>query len=384
MRGRGMIAARRWRSSVGERTSAVVPSLHGVLSLRMSFPSSRSAKGLGQRWAQNVPAQPLSGDGVSTRYADASVQVVPARARTPVGQRPVGSGRSDQGAGALPGALAEGDPSREGGELQGGGGIVAVGVGVFVDEEPPAQQHAVDAVVDLGDEFGDLGGGGRRRGMEVDAAGGVLGEGSVKEDAVVVEVEVEGRAEFLTDDHPAGLSGGDSLRFGAILIPAKDEAEEDLQDGLSQGGVAGEREAEGDGQRQDPLADGNGREDLVDEVGSRLRHPPTETRGTESSVLARLRHRAGAATILTSKQREAPLEDPAVEVVPEGPADEGGDDLVGGVGLGEEVLEVALDDAVEEIGPPLAGLVLRLWRCSGHARKARGVPGENRRWLVWR
>jgi len=77
------------------------------------------------------------------------------------------------------------------------------------------------------------------------------------------------------------------------------------------------------------------------------------------------------------RQREAPFDDPAVQVVPEGPPHERWDGPTGGCGIGEEGLEVLLDYAIQQFGPADTGLVTRFSGGEGHAPQAIGVPAKN-------
>ena len=96
---------------------------------------------------------------------------------------------------------------------------------------------------------------------------------------------------------------------------------------------------------------------MVGEVGGEFGHAPGVAGGTEAAALAGERDQALVATVLTARACEAVGEDPTPEVGPEVLLHPGGEPAARGVGvggLGEEGLEVVLDDLVEGRGrgPP--------------------------------
>jgi hypothetical protein len=99
---------------------------------------------------------------------------------------------------------------------------------------------------------------------------------------------------------------------------------------------------------------------VVGEVGGQLRHTPGVARGTDPAALAGEGDQALMTAVAAPGAGEPVGEDAATEVCPEVPLDPGGDAVAEGIGclgLGEEGLEVMLDDGVERRSGGLARAV---------------------------
>ena len=68
------------------------------------------------------------------------------------------------------------------------------------------------------------------------------------------------------------------------------DAADDLQDGREQLGMRSEQQAKRDRKREHPLLHRHPGDDLIDQVGGRLRHAPGATARTEAAPLATKGH----------------------------------------------------------------------------------------------
>ena len=136
-------------------------------------------------------------------------------------------------------------------------------------------------------------------------------------------------------------------------------------------------------QREHPLAHGNVRQDVIDEVGGLLRHAAAATARTETASLARERHQALEGAVLAPNPCEASAERSARQELAELALDEAGKSAaVGAVGgLAQEGFQVLAHDAMEDGALRGPGLI----RGDGHRRRAseaRAVRGSVRRTAI--
>jgi hypothetical protein len=254
-----------------------------------------SGPGLGQAVADaavGVPEEAVEGEG--------GAEAVPAELLEPLavvggdGAFGVKVEAVDGGAEGLAEGLrgegrGEGVTGDPGGLLEGGvevGELVVVRGEVNVDGGATALEEGGEALHEAGGEAGDVVVGGGREGDELEASAGcrVTDEEAIGRDGVEVGMEVERGSEALDERDGAGVTVDDPLGPTATPQPGKEGAAEDAEGGREEGGVAGEREAEGPGEGEDPLAVGDGREDSVDEVGGRIGHAPPPARRAKAAV----------------------------------------------------------------------------------------------------
>ena len=187
----------------------------------------------------------------------------------------------------------------------------------------------------------------RRHVHENRFAFGVAAVHAVQHQAVKVNVEIGRRAEALDqrDRAAVGLVG---FEPGLIEQEARDDAVHHLQHWRHQLGLCGQQQAQRDGQRQHPLAHGHARNDVIDQVGSRLRHAPGAARRAKASALAAEGNQLVVAAVAAAQAQEAVGEDPAlqesVELVSHKLRQVGAS---GGHGLLEECRGVLLYQAVQ-------------------------------------
>lgn len=109
-------------------------------------------------------------------------------------------------------------------------------------------------------------------------------------------------------------SASDGLVLGLERVEAEDGAHEDPADGAAEVRIQGEQVTQTPGKRDDPLAHGDIRKDVVHEVGGGLGHAASSTGGAEPSALAGEGNQEVGATAETVEAAEAMGEDSASEV----------------------------------------------------------------------
>ncbi len=184
----------------------------------------------------------------------------------------------------------------------------------LVGQEPPAAQQAQRPRVDPADDVGDLGVARTLDGAE----GGRAPFGAEAEDAVEcrgveVRVEPEVGAEALRDGEPAALRSQDPSVSRGVAVALRQDAGKETQHGRAEVGVVGDGEAELEGERENPLADGHVGQDVVHKVGGGLGHVPAGARGAEPAALAGERQSVLVAARRAADAREAVSPDPAAE-----------------------------------------------------------------------
>jgi hypothetical protein len=243
--------------------------------------------------------------------------------------------------------------------------------GVFVEEAAPleeaehtALQRALEALHVPVSQV--------RRLMEGDGAVVALGEEAVEDDSgpprnllrgvrgdVEVEVRVEGGAEAVQEGDGAELCVDRSTRAGAAQRGA-DGAQQDAEHVTGEARVVGEEGADPLRQGEHPLAEGQRRQDLVGEVGGHLHHAAGVAGGAGAAALAGEGDQTLGGARVATDAGEAVSEDAATQVGTEVVLHPGRHALAVGVGrggVGEEGLQVVLDEGVEGRGGGIAAAV---------------------------
>jgi len=206
-----------------------------------------------------------------------------------------------------------------------------------------------EAVGDPLGQQGHLQVGGRREGDKGErASSGRRGhEQPIRDDAVGVGVEVERSAEALEEGDRSGLAVGEAQPPSAVALPGEDDPEEGADQLAEELRVAGEGEAEPEGEAEHPLAVGDRGQQVVDEVSCGVVGPAGRAARAEPA-LAGVGDEPLEAAVGAAEPGEAAAEQPAVQVVPKFLFDEAG---IAGSSIqprpGEEGLDVLTDDGVE-------------------------------------
>jgi len=108
--------------------------------------------------------------------------------------------------------------------------------------------------------------------VEREAAIGVLGEDAVEHEGVEVNVQLEPIPEALDYGHGSALSVAHAVSACPPAIEAEDGADGDAEHRAAERVVPGEPVAQAVRQREHPLAHGDVRQDVVDEVRGLLGH----------------------------------------------------------------------------------------------------------------
>src|SRR5207249_641107 len=180
-----------------------------------------------------------------------------------------------------------------------------VDVGGVIDVESAAREQTLDAPVDGGEQPRHLPVARQLGGVELEAPVFSLGEDAVQQEGVEVDVQLEATAEALDHRHGAAPPIGHAPATRAAAIEPEHGAHRDAEDRAAERVIVGEKVAQAVRQREHPLAYGDVRQDVIDEVGGLLGHPPAATTGTEAASLARERHEALERAILAPNAREA-------------------------------------------------------------------------------
>jgi hypothetical protein len=192
-------------------------------------------------------------------------------------------------------------------------------------------------------------------------------EEAVEDDEVQVEVGVEAGAEAVQEgDGAEGGIGGGSGR-GGFPQRSADDAKEDGEDASDENRIAGEKGAEPFGEREHPLAHGHVGDHVIAQVGGDFGHAAGGAGGADAASLAAEGEEALVGAGVTAQAGEAVGEDSAGEVAAEDAA------AVRLLRLGEEGLEVVLDDGVERRLSGSAGAIDRRGGEGGWAGR-RGHP----------
>lgn len=119
---------------------------------------------------------------------------------------------------------------------------------------------------------------------------------------------------------PKALDQRDRAAVGLVGLHARlleqepgDHAVHDLQHGCNQLGLCGQQQAQGDGQRQHPLAYRHMGDDVIHQVRRSLRHAPGSARWAEPAPLATERDELVVAAVAAVQSQEAVGQDAAFE-----------------------------------------------------------------------
>ncbi len=185
-------------------------------------------------------------------------------------------------------------------------------------ERAPRAQLADDPLADLLEDRGDLRIGGRLLGAKTwrEPLGGAVLIDPLKEDQVVMQIQIDASTEALQERHRAGLHGGPrgALLHGVIDIILPDGA---ADNGMDCGGeLSGGRHpiTKGNGYRDDPLPRGYPGNHLLDEMGRLLRHAPAGTRGAKSALFTAEGQHHLVRTGITPQAHQAVGQDAALQV----------------------------------------------------------------------
>src|SRR2546429_1615055 len=258
-----------------------------------------------------------------------------------------------------------------------GGGSSASGStsGGVIDVESAAREETLDAPVDGGEQPRHLLVARGLGGVELEAPVFSLGEDAVQEEGVEVDVQLEAAPEALDHRHGAAPPVARAARSAAI--EAEHGPSGDAEHGAAERVIVGEEIAQAVRKREHPLAHGNVRQDVIDEVGGLLRHAAAAAARTKAASFARERHEALEGTALAPNAREASAERAARQELAELSLDEAGEPAaIAAVGdLAQEGFQVLADDAMEDGAlrgsGPIGGDAHGRW-----ASEARAVPGS--------
>jgi hypothetical protein len=191
-----------------------------------------------------------------------------------------------------------------------------------------------------------------RRLVEGDGAIVALGEDAVEDHDMEVEVGIEGGAEAVEEGDGADLGVAGSGRAGAAQRGA-DASEQDAEHVAGETRVTGQEGTDPLRQGEHPLTDGQRGQDVVGQVGGHLHHAAGVAGGADAAALAGEGDEALGGARVAADAGEAVGEDAAAEVGAEvvlHPARYAAAVGVGRGGIGQEGLEVVLDQGIERRG----------------------------------
>jgi hypothetical protein len=184
-------------------------------------------------------------------------------------------------------------------------GVLVEQAAALEEAEHAALQRALEAEDVVGVEMGRL--------VEGDAAVVALGEDAVEDDDVEVEVGIEGGAERCRKETaPSWASpGADGLARRSVV---RITAEQDAQHVAGQARVVGQERADPFRQGEDPLADGQRRQDMVRQVRGHLHHAACIAGGADATPFAGEGDEALGGARVAADAGEAVGENAAAEV----------------------------------------------------------------------
>ena len=200
---------------------------------------------------------------------------------------------------------------------------------------------------------------------------------TVEHERVEVDVQVEGIPETLHERDRSALSTRDAPMFPRTAPErSEDRMHEDCEDGARELGVIGQAIAESEGEREHPLADGDHREDAIDQVRRRICHAAPTARWTESAALARERDHAVETAAVAVNAQKAMRQHATAKEGPELALDEARHGPLASVCPCEERFELRLHRLVQHA---LVGAALYISMSFGAA--GRDMPMGKRRCL---
>src|SRR5438093_1831049 len=255
-----------------------------------------------------------------------------------------------------------------------------VDVGGVIDVESAAREETLDAPVDGGEQPRHLLVARGLGGVELEAPVFSLGEDAVQEEGVEVDVQLEAAPEALDHRHGAAPPVAHSPAARSAAIEAEHGPSGDAEHRAAERVIVGEEIAQAVRQREHPLAHGDVRQDVIDEVCGLLRHAAAAAARTKAASFARERHEALEGTALAPNAREASAERAARQELAELSLDEAGEPAaIAAVGdLAQDGFQVLAHDAMEDGALRGPGLI----RGDAHGRRAseaRAVRGSVRR-----
>src|SRR5437016_2482891 len=228
----------------------------------------------------------------------------------------------DAGAGARP----ERDPPLDRGAADAGqrGRFLGewVDVGGVIDVESAAREETLDAPVDGGEQPRHLLVARGLGGVELEAPVFSLGEDALQEEGVEVDVQLEAAPEALDHRHGAAPPVAHARAARSAAIEAEHGPSGDAEHRAAERVIVGEEIAQAVRKREHPLAHGNVRQDVIDEVGGLLRHAAAAAARTKAASFARERHEALEGTALAPNARDASAERAAAQELPELPLEQ--------------------------------------------------------------
>src|SRR5947208_13179506 len=249
--------------------------------------------------------------------------------------------------------------------------------GGVIDVESAARKETLDAPVDGGEQPRHLLVARGLGGVELEAPVSSLGEDAVQQEGVEVDVQLEAAPEALDHRHGAAPPVAHARARRAAAIEPEHGAYGDAEHRAAERVIVGEEIAQAVRQREHPLAHGDVRQDVIDEVCGLLRHAAAAAARTKAASFARERHEALEGTALAPNAREASAERAARQELAELSLDEAGEPAaIAAVGdLAQEGFQVLADDAMEDGAlrgsGPIGGDAHGRW-----ASEARAVPGS--------
>ena len=195
-----------------------------------------------------------------------------------------------------------------------------------------------------------------------------------------MDVQLEAAPEALDHRHGAAPPVAHSPAARSAAIEAEHGPSGDAEHRAAERVIVGEEIAQAVRQREHPLAHGDVRQDVIDEVCGLLRHAAAAAARTKAASFARERHEALEGTALAPNAREASAERAARQELAELSLDEAGEPAaIAAVGdLAQEGFQVLAHDAMEDGALRGPGLI----RGDAHGRRAseaRAVRGSVRR-----
>ncbi len=194
-------------------------------------------------------------------------------------------------------------------------------------------------------------------------------EDSVRRQQVEVrsEGEIGGEALDVGDGGAARID--QACGAGASSLPREQRPYQGAVEIEEKGVIERGEQAQVPGQGQDPLAHRNPGQDVIHETRGGLRHASTAATGTESPAAAGQTDEARAAAGVAREALKTPCHDSTTQVGAQLGADESGERTALGVEIGQELLEMAPKDGVQDraLGVPPA---------PGRAGRGRGDIGR--------
>jgi len=272
---------------------------------------------------------------------------------------------------SLPAGVVAGGDADRGIDAEATGRLpgVQVGDGGLV-EEFAAQEEAEHAATQRLLKPLDVPGSRVARLVEVNGTVGVRGEEAIEDDEVEVEVEVgvEGGAEAVKEGDGAELGVRRSIVTESQEERA-DRPQQDAEHGSGERRVPGQERTPPLRQREDPLANGQRRQDLVAEMGGDLHHAAGVTGGADPTALAGKGDQTLGAAVSATGAGEAVGQDAAAQIGAEvvlGPA---GDCVAAEIVAGGQGRGSSPDDAGRlPLGSPSSLLPPQPPEIPGHAK----------------